>query len=41
MAPPSLTTVLVTADGELGPLDQGPGQAYIDDLAALLGIVTH
>ncbi|CAN5587824.1 hypothetical protein BH24ACT4_BH24ACT4_09950 [soil metagenome] len=39
--PPSPTPLLDDVEGGLGPLDEGPGQAYIDDLVALLGIVAH
>ena len=40
-APPAPTPLLAAVDGGLGPLDRGPGHAYIDDLVALLGIVSH
>jgi hypothetical protein len=40
-APPGPADILTTVAAGLGPLDAGPGRAYIDDLVALLGIVSQ
>lgn len=37
-SPPAAPDVLAPGDGGLGPLGQGPGLAYVADLAAWLGI---
>jgi hypothetical protein len=39
-SPPAAGDVLAIAPGGLGTLDAGPGQDYVADLTALLGIVT-
>lgn len=39
-SPPAPAALLAASRGGLGPLDTGPGRAYVADLTAVLGIVT-
>ncbi|MGH3442471.1 MAG: hypothetical protein ACRDUY_10625 [Nitriliruptorales bacterium] len=40
-SPPAPAPLLEAADGGLGPLDRGDGRAYVDDVIALLRIVSQ
>jgi hypothetical protein len=40
-SPPAPTRLLAASDGGLGPLDRGDGRAYVDDVIALLQIVSQ
>lgn len=40
-SPPAPEDLFIPAPHGLGPLDAGAGLRYVDDLAALLGIVQH